>query len=126
MEKKYDIKISCGKYFNPTLNNILMAGGKMDKEVHISGDVSLSDVQSIASRIAVSTYDEKLKAQREDPDLGFMPDGVANAFIFSNEELISAVSAFLEGKEPSFEIYDKEKLEQAMQPVDIDFPGFHR
>ena len=113
MENNYDIKISCGRYFNPTLNNILMAGGKMDKEIHVSGDVSLSDVQSIASRIAVSTYDEKLTAQKEDHSLGFMPDGVANAFIFSNEELVSAVSAFLEGKEPSFEIYDKEKLDRA-------------
>ena len=87
---------------------------------------SLFDVQSIASRIAVSTYNERLKTQREDPNLGLMPDGVANAFIFSDEELISAVSAFLEGKEPSFKIYDKEKLEQAMQPVDIDFPSYHR
>ena len=33
--ENYDIKISCGRHFQPTLKNILMAGGKLDKEIHI-------------------------------------------------------------------------------------------
>lgn len=43
-----------------------------------------------------------------------MKDGVANAFIFSDDELVSAVSAYLEGKEPDVEIYDQQKLEEML------------
>ena len=113
MENKYDIKISCGGHFYPTLTHVYMDGEKMDKEIHISGDISLAEVQSIASNLAVSTYYEKLNAQKENRQLGMMPDGVANAFIVSNEGLVCGVSANLEGKEPSFKVYDKEAIMQS-------------
>ena len=124
MENDYVVKISCGKYFAPTLRR-MMEGMKMDKEFHINGDVTLADVQSIASRIAISTYEEKSDRLFKE-GTGVMSDGVANAFIYSDEGLISAVSAFLEGKEPSIEIYNQEQIEQAMQPVNIDFHGFQK
>lgn len=58
MINNFNVKISCGAYFTPALH-AMEQGSKMDKEFHIDGDISLEDVQSLASRVAISAYAEK-------------------------------------------------------------------
>lgn len=98
MNNDYVVKIYCGKYFNPALNE-MMQGKKMDKDFHINGDISLIDVQNIASTIALTTYYEKVERLYKENASFVMSDAVANSFIFLNRELIAGSTALLEGKE---------------------------
>ena len=108
MNNNYDIVISCGSYFKPTLNG-LMHGEKGDKYISMSGDVSLADVKRTAMAIASTTFEDRINDARN----GGRPvnSGIANAFIFLNKKIILAASVSYEESSPIVDIYDARAID---------------
>ena len=120
MNNTYYVKISCGAYKGPALN-ALQSGMNADKEFQISGDISIADVQSMASVIATSTYSKKLERIAAKMERN-MSDGVANAFIYLNGNVIAGVSISFEGEKPRVEYLDNEAINNLSSP---SYPGMH-
>ena len=123
MNKDYTILVSVGGFVNNTYFALREGENCINKEVKISGDIDSKDLLSIASRLAISTYVEKLNQENDDR----MKENIANAFVVNPngiedygvgipmdnfENAVSITMPLSKEDKPTVEVLTKEQLKE--------------
>lgn len=126
MNNNYNIKISCGRLFTDSVSSLLNGQLTFDKEFSVSGDINMDEVQEMAIATAMSVFNDKLDTSK-DAGKPQMEDPVANAFVYKDNDLESAVSILMEEQEPDIDIYNKEQLAGTIDYINgkLDLPSSH-
>ncbi len=127
MNKDYTILVSVGGFVNNTFFALREGENCINKEVKISGDIDSKDLLSIASRLAISTYVEKLNQEKQDLEKGVMKENIANAFVVNPngiddyevgipmdnfENAVSITMPLSKEDKPTVEVLTKEQLKE--------------